>query len=127
MFSSFKVMITTLLFSKTVSFQVPSVQNIGITPPFKGKFDPLGFTEAVPDREFIRLRESELKHGRWAMISATSIPLTELSTHKPAIHAFDNLPVPVQIFILFSIFVGEFNTMAIGYENPFVKGSPSCI
>ena len=25
--------------------------------------------------EFSRLRESELKHGRWAMISAASIPI----------------------------------------------------
>ena len=40
-------------------------------------FDPLGFSEQAPEIEKARLRECELKHGRWAMIACLSIPLLE--------------------------------------------------
>lgn len=106
-------------------YQVPQMENVGITAPFTKKFDPLELSIPVPPEEFSRLREAELKHGRWGMISATSIPLLELHSRAPSIHAFDKLPSEYQTGILALILAGEFTTMLQGYENPFVNGSPS--
>ncbi|MAU37515.1 MAG: hypothetical protein CMD14_09160 [Flavobacteriales bacterium] len=121
-----KIIASLLLATMTLvsGFQQPLVENIGVTAPFNKKFDPLGFSENVPDIEVSRLRESELKHGRWAMISAASIPLLETHSSEPAIHAYDKLPHPTQFTIAALILMGEFMTMLRGYENPFTKGSP---
>tara|TARA_B100001769_G_scaffold275316_1_gene277165 strand:- start:10059 stop:10607 length:549 start_codon:yes stop_codon:yes gene_type:complete len=121
-----KILASFILASMTIvtGFQSPIVKNVGITPPFTKKFDPLGFSDNVPDIEFGRLREAELKHGRWAMISATSIPLLETHSSEPAIHAYDKLPPTTQYTIAAVILMGEFATMLRGYENPFDKGSP---
>lgn len=109
----------------TFAFQPPLVDNVGVTAPFQGKFDPLGFSDNVDSREFARLREAELKHARWGMISATSIPLLEIHSHQPAIHAYDRLPGDDQLAIAALILAGEFTTMILGYENPFTDGSPA--
>ncbi|NDA90189.1 MAG: hypothetical protein EBY20_04680, partial [Alphaproteobacteria bacterium] len=61
----------------------------GSTKPL-GYFDPLGFAKNKPESELVRLREAELKHGRWGMISAVAIPATELVTHEQGIHVLDN-------------------------------------
>ena len=121
-----KIIASLLLATMTLvsGFQPPLVENAGITPPFTKKFDPLGFSNNVPEIEFSRLREAELKHGRWAMISATSIPLLETHSSEPAIHAYDKLPPTTQYAIAAIILMGEFATMLRGYENPFTKGSP---
>lgn len=102
----------------------PIIESVGVTP-FSGKFDPLGLSEDVPNVEVARLRESELKHGRWAMISAVSIPLLETQSSEPAIHAYDKLPHSTQLGIAALILMGEFATVIRGYQNPFVNGSPS--
>ena len=106
-------------------YQIPQIGNVGVTAPFVEKFDPLELSTPVSSQEFSRLREAELKHGRWGMISATSIPLLETHSHTPAIHAFDHLSSEYQMGIAALILAGEFTTMLRGYENPFVKGSPS--
>ena len=62
-----------------------SFQYLGDTKPL-GFFDPLGFSKNKPQSELVRLREAELKHGRWGMVSSVAIPLTELVTHKQSIH-----------------------------------------
>ena len=105
-----KIIASLLLATVTLvsGFQQPLVENIGVTAPFNKKFDPLGFSENVPDIEVSRLRESELKHGRWAMISAASIPLLETHSSEPAIHAYDKLPHPTQFTIAALILMGEF-------------------
>ena len=41
----------------------------GATKPL-GFFDPLGFSKDVSNSDLLRLRESELKHGRVGMVSA---------------------------------------------------------
>ena len=119
---SFLFMTITTLSS---AYTVPSVKNVGITPPLKEKFDPLKLSEKVSETEFSRLRESEIKHSRWAMISAVSIPLLETATSEPAIHAFDKLPLEYQMGILSTITIGEFATMLKGYKNPFENDSNS--
>lgn len=106
-------------------FQIPQIKDVGVTPPFKNKFDPLELSSQVSSREFARLREAELKHARWGMISATSIPLLETHSDSPAIHAFDKLDSKYQLGIAGLILAGEFMTMLRGFENPFVDGSPS--
>lgn len=119
-----------MIFTATLGFGVsafqqspPLIDSIGVTAPFN-KFDPLQLSKNIDSIEYARLREAEIKHGRWAMISATSIPLLESQNHIPAIHAYDKLDHPTQITIAALILMGEFATMLKGYENPFVKGSP---
>lgn len=86
----------------------------GSTPPLK-EFDPLGFSEK---KDIAYLREAELKHGRWGMISATSIPLIESVTHQPAIYMFDRLDSNSQLLILTTIAASEFQLMLNGWRNP---------
>lgn len=112
--------------STTVNgFNSPNIKDIGVTPPFQGKFDPLGFSDNVPDIEVARLREAELKHARWGMISSAAIPLLELHSSEPSIHAYDKLPLNTQLAIAGAILMGEFTTMIRGYKNPFTQGSPA--
>lgn len=93
---------------------VNSFQFLGDTKPL-GFFDPLGFSKNKPQAELIRLREAELKHGRWAMLSSVAIPLTELVTHKQSIHLLDN-----EALLTFIYYVGifELKTLLMGWENP---------
>ena len=115
----------TAVLGTSFGYQIPQIKQVGVTAPFTDKFDPLKFSEEVPSREFARLREAELKHARWGMISATSIPLLELNSNEPAIHAYDKLSSEYQMGIAGLILAGEFLTMLRGYKNPFVDGSPS--
>ena len=94
----------------------------GFTKPL-GYFDPLGFAKNKQDNELIKLRESELKHGRWGMVSAVAIPITELVTHQQSIHVLDN--ANMFTLIAFSSFVGafEFQSVLLGWENPFTNSS----
>lgn len=94
----------------------------GATSPL-GVFDPFKFQEKNSIETLARFREAELKHGRWGMISAASIPLIESKTHMPAIHEFDHLSDNLKLFIVGSILVGEFGTMLRGWENPFENGT----
>ena len=88
--------------------------NIGATKPL-GYFDPLGFSKDKPACEFVKLREAELKHARWGMVSSVAIPLTESVTHKQSIHLLDD-PVLLYYFILVvSVFESK---SLIGWEDP---------
>lgn len=94
----------------------------GATPPL-GLFDPFQFQEKGDLNTLARFRESELKHGRWAMISAVTIPLIESKTHLPAIHEFDKLSPNIQLGIVALILMGETRTMIKGWKNPFIHGT----
>jgi len=123
--SSFLTVLLASVSGMTFGYQIPSIDGVGVTAPFSSKFDPIGFSYQVPSYEFARLREAELKHARWGMISAASIPLLETQSHAPAIHAYDHLSTDYQIGIAALILMGEFTTMIRGYKNPFADGSPS--
>jgi len=101
---------------------VNSFNFYGVTKPL-GYFDPLGFTKNKPENELVKLREAELKHGRWGMISAVAIPVTELVTHKQGIHVLDD--ANLLSIAAFSAFVGasELKSMVLGWENPFTNSS----
>ena len=90
----------------------------GGTPPL-GIFDPFKFTEKSDSITVARYREAELKHGRWAMIASSTIPLIESKTQAPAIHEFDNLTPNMKTLILLSIMAGEITAMKKGWKNPF--------
>lgn len=91
----------------------------GATKPL-GFFDPLGFSKDVSNSDLLRLRESELKHGRLGMVSALAIPLIERFDHSPAIHQFDHLHPSVQLGIVFSMMAAEVTFMRAGWKDPFV-------
>ena len=95
-------------------------RSIGATPPL-GYFDPLGFSNDKSTSELVRLREAELKHCRWGMVSAVTIPATELVTHKPAIYA-PNDPVAFTIFVS-AVAVAESLSLSLGWKNPFLNSS----
>ena len=81
-------------------------------------FDPNVFSKNLQP-SFIR--ESELKHGRLAMVVATAFPVMEQFSDVLGIHQFEHLPVPVQLGFTGVMFVSEFTSMLKGWENPSVK------
>ncbi len=109
----FKFITTFLLFSFSNAFNFQ-----GATKPM-GYFDPLGFSKDSSQQDIIRLREAELKHGRWGMIAATTIPLSETVQNTPAIHNFDNLSDVQKLLIVGAILAGELTLMKKGWKNPF--------
>jgi hypothetical protein len=115
-------MYTTIGFLVLLCSGVNSFNFIGSTKPL-GYFDPLGFSNNKPQNELVKLREAELKHSRWGMISAVAIPTTELVTHQPAIHALDNADVlTIAAFVGF-VGASELQSMLLGWENPFTNSS----
>ena len=108
-----------ICFLSTVSAFEPFVKEgvaiRGSSAPLKD-FDPLGFASKF---DVAYLREAELKHGRWGMIAATSIPLLEShGDGVPAIHQFDGLDQSTQTLIVGGIAAAEFQTMLKGWKNP---------
>jgi hypothetical protein len=103
-------------------YNVNSFKFNGLTKPL-GYFDPLGFAQNKPQNELIKLREAELKHCRWGMISAVGIPITELVTHEQGIHVLDN--ANILTLMTFTSFVGayELQSILLGWENPFTNSS----
>jgi light-harvesting complex I chlorophyll a/b binding protein 1 len=66
------------------------------------------------------MRESELKHGRLAMIAAVLLPLSEQFSDNLGIHFFqDNTQFVAPSLAL--MFVSEFTSMVYGWEDPQVK------
>lgn len=107
----------TLLF-----YSVNSFNFYGATKPL-GFFDPLGFSKNKQQHELVKLRESEIKHGRWGMIASLAIPATELVTHKQSIHTLDNLDMIALSVFLLGVASCEFQTILLGWENPFTNST----
>ena len=66
------------------------------------------------------LRESELKHGRLAMVAAVLLPLSEQFSDKLGIHFFQDMPEFVAPSLAL-MFTSEFASMFKGWENPLDK------
>lgn len=81
-------------------------------------FDPLQLSTKSEKYDLQYLREAELKHSRWGMVSSLSIPLIEQFTHRPAIHEFQMLDSNIQTLIVGSIAASEFQYMLQGWKNP---------
>jgi light-harvesting complex I chlorophyll a/b binding protein 4 len=89
------------------------------TAPLKNipVFNPSNY-EGGLDLSFYR--ESELKHGRLAMVGTLLLPILE-QTHGLGIHAFQTLSEPTQLYTVFAMMMSEFYSMSIGWENPVQK------
>jgi hypothetical protein len=94
----------------------------GYTKPL-GYFDPLGFSKNKPQHELVKLREAELKHCRWGMISAVAIPITEAVTHEQAIHVLDNANIITLTTFTTVVGASELQSILLGWENPFTNSS----
>ena len=101
---------------------VASFSSIGVTKPI-GYFDPLGFAKDKSQCELVKLREAELKHGRWGMVCALAVPVTELVTHKQAIHVLDDADVISLSVFATLVAAGEFRSILLGWENPYTNAS----
>ncbi len=64
------------------------------------------------------IREAELKHGRLAMAASILLPLSELGSDTLAIHQFDTWSPAIQGGILTLMFMSEFRSMQLGWEDP---------
>ena len=105
-----------------MSCTVNSFNFNGATNPL-GYFDPLGFAKNKPQNELVKLREAELKHCRWGMISAAAIPITELVTHQQAIHVLDNANALTLATFTGLVGASEFQSILLGWENPYTNSS----
>lgn len=115
MFTCFSLLV--LMFCKVNTFKFN-----GLTNPL-GFFDPLGFSNNKQENELVKLREAELKHGRWGMISAAAIPITELVTHAPAIHVLDDANMITLTAFVGFVAAAEMRSILLGWENPFTNSS----
>jgi hypothetical protein len=64
------------------------------------------------------LREAELKHSRLAMVASLLLPLSEKLNGELGIHQFEHLHPSVQGGVITLMFMSEFKTMNLGWENP---------
>ena len=98
-----------------------SVQGLLIRPPTAPLqkvpiFDPSNYVGGLEPSFY---RESELKHGRLTMVGTLLLPA--LDHYGLGIHAFQSLPDNVQLSVVGAMFMSEFYSMSIGWENPTVK------
>lgn len=82
-------------------------------------FDPVNYS---PGLETSFYRESELKHGRLAMVGTLLLPLLE-HTHSLGlgINAFEALPEFTQRAIIVGMFQSEFYSILKGWDNPLTN------
>lgn len=95
-----------------------SFKYAGSTKPVE-YFDPLNFSKDKTNSQLAYLREAELKHARWGMVSALTIPSVETVTHKPAIYELSNFSQNQLTLLIGAVFLAEFSTMLRGWKNPF--------
>ena len=87
-----------------------------------GYFDPLELTskENVKEETIGLIRESELQHGRVAMLAATLMPLLEVVQHdKLAINCLSGMTGLMQVPFWLGLLAYEYKRMKVGWENPF--------
>ena len=105
------------MFSKVHAFK-PIIRPATVPMDKATLFQP---GELVKDFQISFLREAELKHGRLAMLASIIIPSIELFTDNLGINGLQNQPQAVQIQLLFTMFILEFKSMIIGWEDPTKK------
>jgi hypothetical protein len=113
--------------SLVVCMAAPSVMGFEHNKPIiRGPTAPLENLKLFDQYVFAKgaqpsyMRESELKHGRLAMIAAILLPLSEQFSDKLGIHFFqENTEFIAPSLAL--MFVSEFTSMVNGWEDPSVK------
>jgi len=99
-------------------------KDLGVTPPLNF-FDPLGLSQNKSDNEFTRIQESELKHGRLAMLASIGYFVQDfyhplLKEDLPSLIQFQAIDVyypHIKYIIMSVIIVGEFFQIKNGYEK----------
>ena len=93
----------------------------GDMPPV-GYFDPLKLTskDGVSEQSIKLIRESELAHGRVAMLAATVMPFLELvQDDKLAINCLSGQTALMQLPFWLGLLAYEGKRLTVGWENPF--------
>ncbi|EWM23233.1 light harvesting complex protein, partial [Nannochloropsis gaditana] len=107
------------------------VMEAGATAPF-GFFDPIGLSTGKTFKELKKWRESEVKHGRVAMLAVVGVLLQEVfapfynpetgsSDPGPAIFHFQELEALnpfLFVFLILGIAIVESFTISKGWESP---------
>ena len=99
-------------------------RDLGVTPPLN-YFDPLGLSRNKSDIEFKRLQESELKHGRVAMLAAVGYLLQDsfhplIKEDIPSLIQFQAVDVYypyIKYVMLIIIIAAEALQIKNGYEK----------
>eukprot|EP00879_Flechtneria_rotunda_P019403 GHRR01020380.1.p1 GENE.GHRR01020380.1~~GHRR01020380.1.p1 ORF type:complete len:176 (+),score=77.37 GHRR01020380.1:129-656(+) len=109
----------------------------GISQPFPDMFDPAGFTRGAKVRDIRRWRESEIVHGRVAMLAALGFIVGEqledfpafvnFDGHitGPAIYQFQQVEARGAVFwepLLLAIGLAESYRVAVGWATPVGTG-----
>ena len=94
---------------------------------YYGDIQPLGFFDPLKlstEKNSKYLRETELHHGRLAMLSATVLPLYEiLNPGKLSIQFLSDMDFNSQLPFWYCVALLEVGRLLTAYENPFVNGS----
>ena len=88
-----------------------------------GYFDPFLLTTQLKEQDIKYVRESELQHGRVAMLSFVSLVGLDMLNDDLAINQLYKLEWEQQFPFWFGIGCYEFARMGAGWKNPFVKGN----
>jgi len=87
-------------------------------------FDPLFLTSNSYDKDIQYVRESELQHGRIAMVSfVTLVVLDNLQEKQLAINTLYNNPQQIWFWLFMMAY--EFARMDVGWVNPFQNPNKS--
>ncbi|KAG2445489.1 hypothetical protein HXX76_000105 [Chlamydomonas incerta] len=106
----------------------------GVTAPFEGVFDPAGFLATASIKDVRRWRESEITHGRVAMLAALGFIVGEQLQDFPLFFNFDGRVSGPAIYhfqqigqgfwepLLIAIGVAESYRVAVGWATPTGTG-----
>jgi len=124
-FSFFLIPSLAIAFSRftQVSKRVEPLNSViiaGDTSPL-GYFDPLKFTEKFKKYDIQYLREAELKHGRYAMLSSLIIPFSEHFSNELGINQVQHLDSNYRSIALGTVLLYEFGHILNGWKNPITN------
>jgi hypothetical protein len=106
---------------------MPSVKPTVNSFKYYGDIEPLGYFDPLKlstEKNSKYLRETELHHGRVAMLSATFLPLYEiLNPGKLSINFLSDMDFNSQLPFWYCLALLEVGRLLTAYENPFVNGS----
>jgi hypothetical protein len=101
---------------------------VGVTAPL-GFFDPLGFSKGADEATLAKYRESELKHGRIAMMSVLGYltqeryhPLFDGKLSDNSLKAFWEMPPSGAVQIIAFIGLLEYTCAQVAAKDDYIVG-----
>lgn len=123
--ASVAIILSSCSFSPNIKPELTTFKYYGDIKPLN-YFDPLNLLSTTKSGEKINeevikyVRESELQHGRMAMLASVAFPIIEKSMDKSiAIDYLSDSELLYQSPFWASMFVFETVRMLVGWENPF--------